>query len=657
MRLVKVNIDSFKTIAASRDLTTDQKITTLVGANEVGKTNLLQAIMFMSNKEVLKREHITKSNSDRVDKKTLPCFTFHFNLSKEETVALGLIVPDLINEKTLTIKRSGNELSTYSVILPSAFDQKFASFQNDLLAEEKELEGRIKAISSEIDLISKEITNKSRQYGDVIPTDVRFNLAKMNKRYTDSRSAIVEEEYKLSKIQVKIKDLTDRRLHAAKMKEFLIADDLKGKLLDLLPRVVYINNLSPIPGSLPIKDIKEQKSVEAILVGNLLKIGGFSNFDDLDDERRQINLKLGNISKLITEKINKFYSNEKEIQFLFEKETTDLDISINGGISVTSSPMERSEGFQWLLSFFAQFGLESTDMQRNLIFLFDEPALHLHPSGQKDVLKLLEKLSENNQIVYTTHSPFLINKNFPHRLRVVTKDSKEGTLINEKPYKDSTTRCWAPLKSSLGICLGDLFSIGDELNSIVEGVSDHVIIAAVSNKLAALNEPFIDLDNVTIVSANGVSCQEYLARYTLAEGLNAISFLDNDTAGRNILEVLSKEKDLKIITVNMLKETAVTIEDLLPSDFFEKAVNAYYSKFNYYKEFKIIDYPLPKGIIGKLHQHLISLGRESIEKVGIANELILLIENSTGKNGEYDPFKQLFVTINDYKLKTEHRKV
>ena len=203
-------------------------------------------------------------------------------------------------------------------------------------------------------------------------------------------------------------------------------------------------------------------------------------------------------------------------------------------MSGTSSPLERSAGFQWLLAFFSQFALQSEKNREDVIVLLDEPAIDLHPRGQKDVLKLIEEIGHKYQVIYSTHSPFMINKNFPHRLRLLTKELDKGTIINNKPYSDSKSRFWEPLKSAIGISLGDLLSLG-EANLIVEGVSDQIIIIGISQKFADLGLPFIDLERTSVVPAMGATCEESLARFALSANLKTISLLDNDSEGKRII--------------------------------------------------------------------------------------------------------------------------
>lgn len=437
----------------------------------------------------------------------------------------------------------------------------------------------------------------------------------------------------------KLKEINELMINL-KNGELSLTENKIQKIMKSIPNVTYINDLVPIPEKISISDLKQQSNREAIIVGNLLKLGKIYDFEDLEYDHRQLKPVLKDASDRITREFQKFFSQEN-LEFEIEKQGADLVFSINGGVSVSASPKERSEGFQWLLAFFAQFALELKN--GNIIFLLDEPAIHLHPRGQKDIVILLEKISQNYQIIYSTHSPFMINKNFPQRLRLLVKDPQKGTIINNKPYANSNTRCWEPLKSSLGISLGDLLSLG-EINLIVEGVSDQVIISGISRKFADLGQAYIDLEKVSVVPALGATCEEALARLAVAEQLKSISLLDNDTEGKRIFKNLQKEKGLELITVDALKKEAITIEDLVPSNVYTKAVNAVYSTF---KEYKQCDTVSDKsGIVHGIREHLKGLGFEDIDKVAVARELINSLQITKENSAEYTAFDQLFTIVN-----------
>jgi predicted ATP-dependent endonuclease of OLD family len=334
---------------------------------------------------------------------------------------------------------------------------------------------------------------------------------------------------------------------------------------------------------------------------------------------------------------------QEPLEIEISKEGEDLAISFNDLISISSSPKERSEGFQWFLSFIASFSSEPEKNKQRKIFLLDEPALRLHPKGQKDLIKVIEKLSESNQFIYTTHSPFLVNRNFPQRIRLLEKNPKKGTIINNKPYSNGKTRLWEPLKSSIGICLGDLFSLG-ETNLIVEGISDEIIIAGISNKLAAMGEPFLDLNEITIVPATGADCVEYLAKFALSEGLPSISLLDNDSEGKRSKAEIQKEKGINCLSVDDLKKGAVTLEDVLPEPIYVSAVNSFYSKFEKYVGYKL-DGNVTSGIINRLSCHFETVGL-NFDKVSVARELIQQTAVDEQALPQYEPFKKLFEIVN-----------
>jgi predicted ATP-dependent endonuclease of OLD family len=82
----------------------------------------------------------------------------------------------------------------------------------------------------------------------------------------------------------------------------------------------------------------------------------------------------------------------------------------------------------------------------------------------------MEDLAIKNQLIYTTHSPFMINRDFPQRVRLVSK-GREGTKIDSKAYRDN----WKPLRRSIGLVIGDLFFFNDS-SLIVEVPSKKIPI-------------------------------------------------------------------------------------------------------------------------------------------------------------------------------------
>src|SRR6266540_2920123 len=97
---------------------------------------------------------------------------------------------------------------------------------------------------------------------------------------------------------------------------------------------------------------------------------------------------------------------------------------------VTMNFGERSEGFVWFFSFVAAFSeVRETDQ---LVVLLDEPGLGLHAAAQADLLRYIgERLAPRHQVVYTTHSPFMVDPTAPRRVRTVEDLDGEGTRVRE----------------------------------------------------------------------------------------------------------------------------------------------------------------------------------------------------------------------------------
>lgn len=221
----------------------------------------------------------------------------------------------------------------------------------------------------------------------------------------------------------------------------------------------------------------------------------------------------------------------------------------------------------------------------NNILLLEEPGLFLHPRGKKDLLIYLEELSKSNQVIYTTHSPYSLNRLANFRIRVISKTKTEGTKVDLKPFR----RNWKALRDSLGMVLGDSFYYADK-NLLVEGSSDKLYLTTlliVANKLRVTNA---DLNLLSILDSGGCSNVPTMAQLVHSEGRPFAILLDSDGKADEAYRVLERRKILdekdnnekslvsvaeKVFRVKKYKKGALTIEDLLPLDFYRKAVNEY----------------------------------------------------------------------------------
>jgi hypothetical protein len=121
---------------------------------------------------------------------------------------------------------------------------------------------------------------------------------------------------------------------------------------------------------------------------------------------------------------------------------------------------ERSRGFVWFFSFYAYFSNIEEDPHRSTILLLDEPGLSLHATAQGDVLAFIEhKLAPKHQVIYTTHSPFLIDPKRIDRVRSVSDSEDRGTIITADGYKTDIETMF-PLQAAISYELARAFVTG-----------------------------------------------------------------------------------------------------------------------------------------------------------------------------------------------------
>lgn len=270
-----------------------------------------------------------------------------------------------------------------------------------------------------------------------------------------------EDQNKLGKIDASFRSLNSILLkrEGPRLTDYKIQIDNKTMnistikpFMDILPKIIYFDSIAVI---------KDQVHMDRLLEGNedvrternLLKIGGIEDpsmiFEDSTKGRRAAE----ETGREITRRIQEVWTQEPSLEIKLRVNGKLLYIDFSDATTVYDTPKSRSLGFLWYLSFYINFIATTNEAKANeYLFLLDEPGLHLHPSGQKDLTHLLEDLSQKNQLIYTTHSPFMINRDNAERVRVVTKGEK-GTEVKNEAYQEN----WKPLRQSIGLTVGDLF--------------------------------------------------------------------------------------------------------------------------------------------------------------------------------------------------------
>lgn len=379
----------------------------------------------------------------------------------------------------------------------------------------------------------------------------------------------------------------------------------------------------------------------------------------------QVEAIIGAMNSAIKENLNfqRWWSQDRDFNLMVEAREQELAFTILDRTGSKYSFGERSQGLRFFLSYFVQLTAHRLRNQKPDILLLDEPDAFLSSVGQQDLLRVLHEYAipedggQKSQVVYVTHSPFLIDKNAPHRIRVLDKGSEdEGTRV----VRDAANNRYEPLRSSLGAHVAETAFIGGR-NLFVEGPSDQILLTGISAQIVKKQQSVVgtlDLNSVTVVSAGGadsIPYMVYLARGRDAMKPPCVVLLDGDTAGKQAEQVLKRGEarkkrvlqDRYIVRLDTWASTAgiefdpgvvvQEIEDLVPIVIAHRAALNYLARFNNLHQLNTAAFT-PERISaglesygGRLWEALHNAYQEAfpeehLEKAGLAKEIVLFIE-------------------------------
>jgi predicted ATP-dependent endonuclease of OLD family len=673
----KIRILSYKTIVSEQELDVDPKITVLIGGNETGKTNVLQAINKFSMSNNFETEDISRSSS-HYRREILPSVGIVFSVSKEEQQKLTAILPILADSNKLEIWKRGNGLDAYHMAISeeriAEFSRKNEVLQRQISTVEKDVKDANQRV---VEINKRMMVEKAFVAAANAPLDKKQEAEDRLKSLMTQFSEIsAQAKEKSVELEGYKKDLSETSGLGRRFKNGFLnlsPEEVKG-IFEVLSTIYFPEEIPYLPEKVSIPDlISHPRKDKNKIVSNLLKLGEIEDLKILQASTRRRSVVLRKAEELISERLNHIWKQEK-IEFQISADEKSLELTLREPVSIAAPPEERSEGFRWFLSFYAQFIVDAHEQLKNTLVLLDDPAIRLHPNGQKDFLAVLDEIAEGNQVIYTAHSPFLINKNFPGRARLLTKNAT-GTSINNKPHSDGKSRFWEPLRSAIGVCLGDSLFLNQK-NVVVEGVSDQIILTGFNHKFAAVGKPYIDMEKVAIVAGMGADSVVQIALLAYAEDLEGLILLDSDNKGDStVARIENKAPQLKekipIIRTKDFKKDAQTLEDLIPVDDYLKAVNSAYARtIDGFKEIS------PKDFIEKKEPKEAtdgkSMGKEvkntsvihsiiaefkkceygDFDKVLVAKELVNTIEPNDVENDKYNHLSKLFIKAREhFKLK------
>ena len=554
MRCTKFIIRNFKGIEeATVDLSpAGANIFTLVGLNESGKTTVLEAISVFGRAEsITKILHTTGDIKD--DPASFVPKHRKANFSGDTTVEAQVFVEQW--EKNAIIKSVEKECKC--TIEPNSF------------IDQPSLKRGYRFLSSDY-----------KSYLNILKIPLRYKK-KGGRKYVEADSD--DNEWKsfaeaFDKATSKIVYFPTF-LFTQPQRIYLYEEEKRKNetSANRLYRQIIENVASSLPDPLNI----QEHIVKRVLNEDSLAQKAVSLMLLAPDKQEQITASLNQIQSHLTETVfdrwSKIFGGNlagREITLKLGIELVEsvnavyIEIYLKDSIS-TYGISERSLGFRWFFSFvlFTLYRVSAKNAGTTF-FLLDEPASNLHARAQMQLLDSLPKLStDGNQIMFSTHSHYMINPEWLDQSFIVSNSSvdyddltdsqplsrhtnikveKYRTFVGKNPNKFTY---FQPVLDKLDISPSRLDLLRPSV--LVEGKGDYLILQY------GLRRCSEDIGKVAIVPTRGATGMNELIGLFLGWAVPFAVCLDDDTEGKAAAQRYKKEWALP-------QEGVFTLSDISP---------------------------------------------------------------------------------------------
>lgn len=556
MKLIKARVQNYRSIKDTGEFEIEELKTILVGPNEAGKTVILQALQKLNRPTGVDgfdeirdypRSLFNDITTGKIKAADIEVVRGYFKLDDEDKKVVPVAFHDAVYVLYRKLDNNG-----YYYLQGGPNKKTYSDIKNDLARLSAHVDKQFSV--DELNAAKEKPSEALKKLTDGLNDKAELNedTCSKIKKWLEGNYALVEEgnEKEESRYNSLIESI---QFNAEYTKVSALIDSRK-------PVFVLFNNFFKVKPLIHLEHLADR--VERKLLdddkyydyGNLclLKLLGFSprqlsdigktpspNKDDhealkkyrdtLDKRSYQLDAASIRLTKEIKEIWNPNPNRPEAERLSISADGQYLKVVVEDDIGVKIELDQRSEGFQWLVSFYVVFFAEAMDKHKNAILLLDEPGMSLHALKQRDFRETLSKLSQKNQTIYTTHSPFLVGPDELDLVRVVElKDREEGTKVHTT-ISSSDPAGLLPLQEALGYDLAQsLFT--QQRNLVLEGITDYWYIEATSALLRAAG--IVDLnEKIALIFANTAGKVVYYATILHAHNLKVAALLDSDAAG------------------------------------------------------------------------------------------------------------------------------
>lgn len=491
MNLISFRSVRFRNILDSGTIEVDNRVTCLVGKNESGKTNILHALHALNpalnDRQFNEQQYprwLQKEHQRSGDYESALPISATFELTVDEIEAINARFGDgVLLAKQWSLGVHYDNTRTFHVEIDEvaacrAFESQYgtdAGSQN------------LMELKSHLERLSDEVAYHVDGADEPTPGALKARQAKLdlNGLYPES-----------------------------------VGDAVYRYLSDLVPRFFHFDEYSELMGRTDIGPLVEalRSNSESVLDDSertalaLLKLG-FATDELVNPDYEKRSGEMEAVAADLTRQVRRYWHQNDHLRLKIDIEPTKdvrpdgtnvqlLQLRVEDNRHYFTNNLDvRSSGFRWFISFLAAF--KEFHSNKSVIVLLDEPALALHARAQRDFLDFIEDtLADHHQVIYTTHSPFMVDASHFERVRVVEDTGpEEGTKVSSRLVSHDHDTL-SPLQGVLSHDIAQHIFVGPD-NLVVEGLSDYTYLTIMSEVLRERGRGHLD-PRWRILPAGGV---------------------------------------------------------------------------------------------------------------------------------------------------------
>jgi len=571
MKLEKVHVTNFRSVDDSEEFGVDP-VTCLVGKNEAGKSAILLALAALNphpstpaafDKERDYPRRLLTQYDDRHGGDAAVAITTSWRLTPAELTSIAAAVgEDVVTADVVTISRAYGKGIDVAIAIDfgKALEHLYAKF---------ELDDSERSVLTAVGTTSALITALGK-------------LSSPTERHTALKAHLDTVGTVTSRVSKLICGMMPKFMY------FAAYDRMDGAIQLELTRQLIANG-----------QINQDAHRGARLFAEFLEYARVS-IDDITkvDTYETFNARLQAASNDITDQVLEYWTQNPDLSVVVRVEQSRSGdpaplntgmiawARIHNGLHRVDTPFsERSAGFVWFFSFLVKFA-QVQDEETPVVLLLDEPGLTLHGKAQADLLRFFkEKLAPYHQIIYSTHSPFMVPADELASVRIVEdKVEMKGQRrmpLGTKVREDVLTRdpdTLFPLQGALGYEISQSLFVGEH-TLLVEGPSDILYIQALSDALKRHGRVGLDR-RWTLCPAGGIDKIRPFVAMFAGNALHVAVLSDQAQGDKRKVEEMKRSDVLKAghfyTMADFLQRAEADIEDMFEPELFASILNSTY---------------------------------------------------------------------------------